>query len=248
MLVRLDDSGALCIGQLSHSWLSGQLARAWGNPRFGNVEPREEIALGAEQHDIGWAPFDVEPSFSEDTGLPRSFLEATVDQHLAIWRGAPDRLMSQSMHAALVVSMHGRSLSELRMRGAPDQSTALQAHVDEEKARQAQLCATLDISAAQAERTQRQMWTWDGLSLALCSGWRPFVAGDVPTADGLVPVELRDEPDGTSTLDPWPFGTDRVEVRCEARRLETRYPDESAMREAWERAKLVTLVFTLVAP
>ncbi|MCW3056220.1 MAG: hypothetical protein JWO21_189, partial [Solirubrobacterales bacterium] len=74
------------------------------------------------------------------------------------------------------------------------------------------------------------------------------VAGDVPTADGLVPVELRDEPDGTSTLDPWPFGTDRVEVRCEARRLEARYRDEAAMREAWERAKPVTLAFTLVAP
>jgi Protein of unknown function (DUF3891) len=249
MLVRLDDSGALCIGQLSHSWLSGQLARSWGNAQFGPVEPREEIALGAEQHDIGWAPFDLEPSFNEDTGLPRSFLEVTLDQHLAIWRGAPDRLMSQSMHAALVVSMHGRSLSELRMRGAPDQSTALQAHIDEEKARQAELCATLEISAAQAEHTQRQMWTWDGLSLALCNGWRPFVAGDVPTADGgLVPVELRELCDGTSTLDPWPFGTDRVEVRCEARRLQARSPDEAAMRDAWGQAKPVTLTFTLAAP
>jgi len=248
MLVRLDDSGALCIGQLSHSWLSGQLARSWGNAQFGTVEPREEIALGAEQHDIGWAPFDGEPSFNEDTGLPRSFLEVTLDQHLAVWSGAPDRLMSQSMHAALVVSMHGRSLSELRMRGRPDQSTALQAHVDEEQARQAKLCATLEISAAQAERTQRQMWTWDGLSLALCNGWRPFVAGDVPTADGLAPVELRDQGDGTFTLDPWPFGADRVEVRCEARRLQARYPDEASMREAWEQAKPVTLTFTLVAP
>jgi hypothetical protein len=248
VLIRLDDSGALCIGQLSHSWLSGQLARSWGNAEFGSVEPREEIVLGAEQHDIGWAPFDVEPSFNEDTGLPRSFLEVTVDQHLEIWRGAPDVLMSQSMHAALVVSMHGRSLSELRMRGAPDQSAALQAHIEEEQARQAQLCATLGISAAQAERIQREMWTWDGLSLALCSGWRPFVANDVPSADGLVPVELRDVGDGMSILDPWPLGTDRIEVRCEARRLEARYPDEAAMRQAWERAKPVTLTFTLVAP
>jgi hypothetical protein len=51
--VRVDDDGALAIGQLSHSWLSGQLARAWGNDRFIAPEPREEIVLGAQQHDIG---------------------------------------------------------------------------------------------------------------------------------------------------------------------------------------------------
>ena len=42
----------------------------------------------------------------------------------------------------------------------------------------------------EAERTQRQMWTWDGLSLALCNAWRPFVARDVPCAEGLVELEL----------------------------------------------------------
>ncbi len=248
MLVRLDDSGALAIGQLSHAWLSGQLARSWGNAQFGAVEPREEIALGAQQHDIGWALFDVEPRFNHETGLPRSFLELTVDEHLAIWRGAPERLMSQSLHAALVVSLHGRSLSELRMRSASNQNGALQAHVEEEHARQAQLCATLGISEAHAERFQRQMWTWDGLSLALCNAWRPFIAGDVPTLEGLITVELRDRNDGTSTLDPWPFGPERVEVRCEARRLETRYTDEAALLRAFERAEPVTLTFALVAP
>ena len=248
MLVRLDDSGALAIGQLSHAWLSGQLARSWGNAQFGAVEPREEIALGAQQHDIGWALFDVKPRFNPETGLPRSFLELTVDEHLAIWRGAPEHLMSQSLHAALVVSLHGRSLSELRMRGTPNQAGALQHHVEEEQTRQEQLCATLGISEAHAERIRRQMWTWDGLSLALCNAWRPFTAGDVPTADGLIAVELRNHEDGTSTLDPWPFGSNHVEVRCEARRLQARYADEPGMRRAFENAEPVTLTFALVAP
>lgn len=246
MLLRSDDDGVLAVGQLSHSWLSGQIARAWGNAQFGEVEPREEIVLGAQQHDVGWALFDLEPRFNSDTGLPRSFLELTVDEHLEIWRGAPDRLLSQSLHAALVVSMHGRSLSELRVRSNPDQSAALQAHIDEEKTRQEQLCVTLGISRAQAERTQRQMWTWDGLSLALCNAWRPFIANDVPTADDLIAVELRDRDDGTSTLDPWPFTSQDVELRCEARRLKERYKDAAAMREAFRRADPVTLRFLLV--
>jgi hypothetical protein len=246
VLVRLDDSGALAIGQLSHAWLSGQLARSWGNTQFGAVEPREEIVLGAQQHDIGWALLDLEPRINPETGLPRSFLDLTIDEHLAVWRGAPERLMSQSLMAGLVISMHGRSLSQMRMRSGPDRSGALQAHVEEENARQAQLCAALGVSEPQAERVQRQMWTWDGLSLALCSAWRPFIARDVPTADGLVDVELRDRGDGTSTLDPWPFGAKRIEVRCEARRLGARYSDEAAMRRAFERAEPVMLTFALV--
>jgi hypothetical protein len=248
VLVRLDDSGALAIGQLSHSWLAGQLARSWGNSQFGAVEPHEEVALGAEQHDIGWALFDLEPRFNPDTGLPKSFLELSVEEHLAIWRGAPEHLISQSMHAALVVSMHGRSLSELRMRANPDQVEDLQAHVEEERARQQQICATLGVSPALAERTQRQMWTWDGLSLALCKAWRPFTANDVPTADGPTTVELRDRQDGTSTLDPWPFSARRIEVRCEARRLDTRYADEATMQRAFELAEPTPLTFELLAP
>ncbi len=246
MLVRLDDDGALAIGQLSHAWLAGQLARAWGNERFGAVEPREEIVLGAEQHDIGWALFDLEPRFNPETGLPRSFLEVTTDDHLAIWRGAPDRVRSQSLYAALVVSLHGRSLSELRARNRPDQAEALQLHIAEERARQVEICATLGVPEAQVERTRRQMWTWDSLSLALCNNWRPFTVHDVPTADGLIDVELREREDGTATLGPWPFSRQRVDVRCEARRLNARYADGAAMRRAFEQAKTVTLTFALV--
>jgi hypothetical protein len=247
VLIRVDEEGALAIGQLSHAWLSGQLARAWGNPQFGAVEPLEELVLGAQQHDIGWALFDLEPRFNHQTGLPRSFLELTAEEFLAIWRGAPEYLLSQSLHAALVVSMHGSSLSELRARSAPEQAEALQGHIDEEHARQAEIRATLGISEAQAERTRRQMWTWDGLSLALCNSWRPFTARDVPAARGLLDLELRDREDGGLTLDPWPFGSQRVEVQCEARRLAARYEDEPAMRRAFERATVTTLVFALVA-
>src|SRR6516162_8816986 len=121
MLVRVEDGEALAIGQLSHAWLSGQLARAWGNERFDAPEPREDIALGAEQHDIGWALFDLEPRFDAESGLPRGFLQTSVEEHLEIWCDAPTHLMSQSLHAALVVSMHGRSLSELRARSVPGQ-------------------------------------------------------------------------------------------------------------------------------
>lgn len=248
VLVRPDGNGALVIGQLSHSWLAGQLARQWGNTRFGSVEPREETVLGAQQHDIGWARFDLRPLLNRETGLPRSFRELTIEEHLAIWRDAPDLLMSQSAYAALLVSLHGLSLSSLRSREAPDCAQALQSHMEDERARQARLCRELNVTDPQKERVRRQVWAWDGISLALCSEWRPFSVTDVPTANGAITIELRDCPDGTATIDPWPFKSERIEVQCEARRLEHGYEDETRMRKALTQASPITLEFVLSAP
>jgi hypothetical protein len=247
MLVRAENDVVLVIGQLSHAWVSGQLARAWGNERFPAPAPREPIALGAEQHDVGWARFDLAPRLNPDTGLPRSFLELTVDEHLAIWRDAPDALLSQSAHAALVASMHGRSLSELRARMAPEQEPQLASHIEAERERQERLCAALAISSDEADRTRRQMWTWDGLSLALCLGWQPFTARDVPSVSGLEDLELREVDGGGRVLEPWPFAADSVCVCCEGRSLGGRYDDEAELRRAYAQAPPVQLTFTLSA-
>jgi len=247
VLVRRDDEGALAVGQLSHSWLSGQLARAWGNERFPAPEPREEIVLGAEQHDLGWARVDLEPRLSAETGLPRSFIETTVDEHLGIWREAPDLLVTQSLCAALVVSLHGRSLSELRLGGAPDEDKpALEQHVEAESSRQGRLRKQLALGQEATRVIQRQMWTWDGLSLALCNGWDTFTARDVPAAGGLVDIELTAGSGGTHLLAPWPLHDHRVVVRCEARRLAASYHDEAVMRQAFLDAAPITLEFELV--
>jgi hypothetical protein len=248
VLVRTDADGALAIGQLSHAWLSGQLARAWGNDRFPAPDPREGIALGAEQHDVGWALFDLQAGLSAETGLPRSFLELSAKEHLEIWSGAPDRLRSASAHAALVVSLHGSSLSELRLHGADQGNEELQRYVERERERQASLRAALALSEQDTDVIRRQMWTWDGLSLALCNGWEPFTARDVPALDGLVEIELRRTgTEASFTLDPWPFSVSALEVRCEARRLAGRYPDEQAMQRALQDADPLTLAFVLSA-
>ncbi len=246
MLVRRDRDGALAIGQLSHSWLSGQLARAWGNEAFPVPEAHEEIALGAEQHDLGWAAFDLRPGLSPGTGLPRSFLELRVEEHLSIWRGAPERLLSASRRAALVVSLHGAALSELRLRGAEgEDAEQLRSHIAEERERQDELRDLLGLDRRETETIQRLMWTWDGLSLALCNGWDPFTALEVPSAAGPAQLELSARGE-EQVLDPWPFSAARVEVRCEARRLAGSYADEAELQGALDAAAPVTLRFALV--
>jgi hypothetical protein len=114
VLLRKEGDAVIAIGQASHAWISGQLARAWGNALFAAPDPFEEVCLAAEQHDVGMAEWDLRASLNPRTGLPYSFLEIPLQTHLALWTAAPAKLLTQSRYAALLVSMHGTALNERR--------------------------------------------------------------------------------------------------------------------------------------
>jgi len=230
MLLRQAGDDVIAIGQPAHAWLSGQLARAWGNERFGVLEPWEEVCLAAEQHDVGMAAWERRPALNPQTGLPRSFMELELDEHLEIWWSAAPLVLSQSRYAALLVSMHGTALYERR-----DQTNE---RVRGFLAGQAELQARLleGLDADLVRRNQRLVWTWDSLSLGLLLGWAPFELTAVPTAAGETDIAVRE-----GMLDPWPFDAPQLELRCEGRRLTGRFEDEQAMQEALDRAPWVTL-------
>ena len=227
MLLRPDGDDVIAIGQPAHAWLSGQLARAWGDP----VEPWEEVCLAAEQHDVGMAAWEQRPTLNPQTGLPRSFMELELDEHLEIWWSAAPLVIPQSRYAALLVSMHGTALYERRdlSRLEPADVARVRAFLDGQAELQARLLETLRADPRTApvatdeivRRNQRLVWRWDSLSLGLLLDWAPL------------------------ELDPWPFRDDRITVRCEGRRLTGRFDDEEAMRAALAAAPWVTLEFDL---
>ena len=242
MLLRRDGDDVIAIGQPAHAWLSGQLARAWGNEAFGAVEPWEEVCLGAEQHDVGLAAWERAPTLNPETGLPRSFMELTLDEHLAAWSSAAPLVVSQSRYAALLVSMHGAALYERRdlTRLADADADRIRDFLSAQHELQATLRESLGADEAQVRRNQRLVWTWDSLSLGLLLAWAPFELKAVPTADGEVDVAVRD-----GTLDPWPFAGPRVPLRCEGRRLHGRFDDEQQMRDALAAAPWETIEIEL---
>jgi hypothetical protein len=226
VLIRQEPDGSyLAIGQASHAWLSGQLARAWGNERFGAVEPWEEVCLGAEQHDVGWAEWDLDPAIDPDTGRPHTFISLPLPEKIALWSAAARKMLSQSSYAALLVSMHGTALYE-RFPPPEDPGGIVRKFLDEQREFQASLSGGLDPD--ELRRNQKLVFAWDYISLALCLDWAPTEVEDVPTADDT-PISLALSEDGE--LDPWPFREDRVNLRTEGRRLED--------------SSLATLEFTL---
>ncbi len=237
MLLRPDGDAVIAITQPAHAWVSGQLARAWGNSRFGAVRPWEEVCLAAEQHDVGMTDWELAPTLNPKTGLPHSFMEMDLDTHLRLWSSAAHRVAPQSRYAALLVSLHGTALYERRdlARLAPEDAERVRAFLAEQRELQTELRPP-EPTDDEVARNQRLVWTWDSLSLALLLGWAPYELRAVPTAGEPVDVAVRDE-----TLDPWPFATEEVTVRAEGRRLAGRYDDEAAMRSALARAPVITL-------
>ena len=259
MVIREDAGGWIAIGQPAHAWVSGQLARAWGNERFGAPEPREEVCLAAEQHDLGMAAWDVAPALNPETGRPRSFMELPAATHLELWTAAPALARTQSRYAALLVSLHGETLFRMRDldRQPPVVAEAIRGYLDGQRAVQEALLATLRDDPRYAEhatpaairRNRRLVAAWDGLSLALCLARFPWRQREVPAGDGDGVAELTVAGEGTrATVDPWPFAAERVRVRCDGRRLTETFEDEDAMRTALDRAPWVTLEVELAPP
>ena len=262
MVLRHDGPGVLAIGQPAHAWLCGQFARAWGNDRFGAVTPLDEVALAAEQHDVGMAQWDLNPTLNVGTGLPQSFTEMGIEVNAGLWRAGPARLVAQSRYAALLATMHGRRLYERRdLDPLPDAAAAaIRGLLAHSAVLEAALAAALradpltapHASPEQIERNSRLLWTWDTLSLGLLLDWAPHSLAGVPTAGGgATEIELRGSGrrDGipVASLAPWPFrDPTRVDVHCDGRRLTQRFGSDRELAEGLARAPWETVRFELV--
>ncbi len=226
--------------------MCGQLARAWGNDAFGEVEPFEEVCLAAEQHDSGWLAWEQSPTLDRGTGLPHTFDTAPFRVHLELHLAWSRALVGQSRYAALLVSLHHASffsrpgsLGRLREGGR-----RIAGFLDDLARLQAELREALGVDDQEVERNRRLVRTWDGLSHDLLLGLAPRTRAGVPSA--RAPVDLAIGRSGEAhTIDPWPFDGDRVLVRTEGRKLVGRFDDEDAMRTALAEAPWVELGYAL---
>ena len=223
MLLREEGDAVVCIGQASHAWLCGQLARDWRG-----LERREVVCLAAEQHDVAWIDWDLAPRRNPASGLPYGFLEIPFAERLALWEQAPRRLLSQSAYAALLISLHGARLHHGDPRAAD--------YLARQRELQRRLLDLTGADEAGARHDRNLIALWDGLSLALCLRWDPFAS------DGF---ELERTSGETFTLRPWPFERDELALRCEGRLLDGRFGDDESLRRALHAAPLRTLRFAL---
>ena len=183
MLYREEPAGLIVIGQPAHAWVSGQLARVWGNEHVGTVMPWEEVCLAAEQHDLAHALWERAPTLNPQTGRPYSFLDMSAKIRLALVSSASTLLLAQSRYAALLVSLHFTGLYETydTRHVSSEDGPAMQDFLAREYSFQQQILASLRDDPSYAAyatpdivaRNRHLIRTWDALSLALCFGLQP---------------------------------------------------------------------------
>lgn len=256
MLLRSSpEGGIICITQPCHAWVSGQLARVWGNKVFGYFAPKEDVCLGAEQHDIGWLLWEKAPTLNQQTGYPHRFTEVPTAIHVELWSNAKEFALSFGRYVALLASKHGTGLYE-RFRAwekSPETTQIVQDFFKREYAFQEQVIAQLlndPVYASYAtgetvNRNQKLVATWDSFSLILCHGFQgeQQIEGVPISGNEITSLTLtaKENDSRTVTVSPWPFEKNEVIVTFEGRQLHQTFTDETAMREALHNAPWVTI-------
>lgn len=236
MLLRREGQEIIAIPQPSHAWLSGQLARAWGNGDFAAPAPYDEVCLAAEQHDIGWHAWEKRPALDAATGLPQEFFKVPSKTHIALWRDGVRRAQAFGRYPALLVSLHADTIYSRYFdfaKASPETAKAVRQFLAGQHRFQLRMAASLRAdsriaelaSSVAIERNRLLIAALDWMSLDICRGVKiETTIPEVPTAgDGRTELRLYPRKGNEIAVEPWPFREASLAVRAEGKRLHGRF-------------------------
>jgi hypothetical protein len=229
------------------------IAQEFGNADFAPPPAHELTVAATRDHEEGWRRVDDPLLRNPDTGLP--FLPSETPHPLHVFKALVSADVSERKHpfCGLLVSMHGAGVYLGRMgvsskhvvEHVPDADRPL---VDRllayERERQEHLKSTLADDPALREladergiaQSYKLLEFADTLALYFQQGdppedWRAEEFPNVPVAaDSVTDVTVRPLDEGVVTLEPYPFGSDRIELVCEGRWLTPQASDEDFAR------------------
>jgi hypothetical protein len=254
VIVRPLPDGLLCIRQLDHAALSGELARAWGGgmPR---LAPPEPVALAVARHDAGWADLDREPAWNPATGLPHTYRTIPTEDALAVADRSVALVGAEDPYAGWLVSRHFASFH------VRSEAPAARAWVTAEVGHRAELLSrawprvgreALHPHVLEANFDWLQLL--DALSLALCEAWDTWESRETCAEYGERTTTFRyrrldagdDPPRVEGRVEPWPFASLEVEWSVPALRLPPGpWTDAGSLARAWDEAGPATVEVAL---
>jgi hypothetical protein len=248
----------IAISQPAHSWLSGQLARNWGNKDFAAFAPLEDVCYAAELHDIGYLDSEQNATLNPATGLPLTFYELPALQRLKVWQAGIYQMRRVSSYAAVLMSTHYCGLSEKYPERRPADRELMRKFREEQQEFRRELLQNLagknDFSDAIGESTlrynSRLLAAWDLISLHLCMNpGESFQVPDVPsskTAAGELRLAAQKGDRWRFALSPWPFSLNELRLRYEGSILQGKFSAEDKLRQALDRAESALIEVELV--
>jgi hypothetical protein len=248
----------IAITQPAHAWVSGQLARHWGNDYFPSFAPVEPLCYAAEQHDRGFLDWERQPTLNPKSGLPDTFEHIPLSLDVELWKKSILELKAVSHYASLVTSLYfAKAATKQTPKGSYEDRQRIAAFLEEQKALQQDLLGSLRkdpylrpaCSGRAIEYNRRLLAAWDQLSIELCRNPNcKFSVNDVPTVlEGSCRLSVTpvDPNSREIRLEPWPFSKPRVELTCEGQVLDRRFTSESDLRAYLKGARRVSVTYTL---
>lgn len=253
MITRPTANGLLCIRQMDHAQLAGELARAWGGNVVIPFLPAESVLFAIGNHDAGWAELDYRPLFDSETRAPRTYRNYPLEDGLAVGQRSVTRVSAADPYAGWLVSRHFASFYE-----GSEEPRAMAWVVD-------QVGKRADLLARARTRVPREalhphvleanfdwLQLFDAISLAMCHDWETWESRPMALLYGETTGQWRYERTKTGeesrrfsvegNVDPWPFASALVGGRIPGRLLPgTEWTDSEALLAAWQVAPLVTV-------
>ncbi len=224
-----------------HTVVAGQLARAFGNERFAPPEPRDVMESVISNHDAGWADLDARVLHDPETGLPYHLVDTPLDEMVHTSSKSADANERVHPYAGIISSMHSYGLyhgryglsDRLLIEVLPEELLPFVTEMlDGELERQERLRKELAADPATASwvtedalfGNYKLLQFFDAFAIYLqCSS--PGTRGTtdflhVPQRDGDdVAITATELDAGTVSVDPWPFGTEKVTVATKGRSM-----------------------------
>jgi hypothetical protein len=260
MIVRPFRGRLLTVRQTDHMAVAARLADAWGNDQFARPEPFGPLALGAAEHDVGWAEWEAAPKIDPATRRPYQFTDVPVDEHLAFYQRGVSTVAAVDAHAGLLVNLHCQGFHCQRFGTTPDMPSRQLPHAEAAALRKALtgLQSHQRTLGRQVPVDSAVLWTqyellqiFDRLSLYLCMPPLPLPwteLGPVPLAVGGTTVNLALTPAHESlvSVNPWPFREPVVPTEFPGRLIADRdYANDADLRRELAAAEPVTLRYKL---
>ena len=254
MIARPLPDGFVCIRQLDHAALAGELARAWGGA-MPLLAPRAPVELAIARHDAGWAVLDREPEWNPATGLPHTYRTYPAADALEVAERSVAIVGAEDPYAGWLVSRHFASFH------AGSEAPAARAWVTAQVGHRAELLSrawplvgreALHPHVLEANLDWLQLL--DAVSLALCEAWNGWESretcaeyGERTTTFRYHPLDASDDPLRVEgRVEPWPFTRAEVRSWVPALRLPGGpWDDPGSLARAWHAAAPATLEVTL---
>ncbi|MBD2766991.1 DUF3891 family protein [Hymenobacter sp. BT664] len=242
MIVNSTPAGWQIIYQQAHALLAMQLAWAW--PPTLPADRWVGLLAAIAQHDDeqeAWRDRGGHHGLTA-AGAPANFTQKPFS--LAQATGVLAAARFQGQWRSLLTSMHLSCLYET-LRGSDPKTTAF---LDELRAGQQRWRRALRVKKDEAQAAYDLLHWADRLSLILCRHELPEMGRALEIYHGPDQrrYDVRQSPDGSMHVEPWPFAPAELVVSVEASVLtQLQFADDAALAAALRAAPVETLRWTL---